>query len=169
MAFKVSSFLFLVLLKALYHSRDSPNRGHNLSNHNDLEDALDSFRRMLRTRPLPCTVRLGQLLIQISRMKHFSVVVSLDRQMGLLGVRPDEYTLSIVINCFCHLNLMGFGMSVFGKFVKLGCEPTTVTMNTLIKGFLNEGKIDEARECYEKLVEGSCKQNVVTYSTLLGF
>ena len=118
-------------------------------------------------RPLPSIVRFSQLLTQITKMKHYSLVISLDKQMGLVGIKPDVYTLSIVINCFCHLNCMGFGMSVLGKFIKLGCEPSTVTMTTLIKGFLSEGKIDEAKQCYEKMVEGGCKPNVITYTTLL--
>ena len=118
-------------------------------------------------RPLPSIVRFNQLLTQITKMKHYSLIVSLDKQMGLLGVKPDVYTLNIVINCFCHMNCMGFGISVFGKFIKLGCEPTTVTMTTLVKGFLSEGKIDEAKQCYENMVEGGFKPDVITYTTLL--
>ena len=66
-----------------------------------------------------------------------------------------------------HLKRMGFGMSVFGKFIKLGCEPSTVTMTTLVKGFLSEEKIDEAKQCYENMVEGGFKPDVITYTTLL--
>ena len=153
---------------ALFHSRVSPNTDPKVSNHDcNLEESLNSFHRMLRISPLPCVVRFNQLLTQITKMKHYSLVISLDKQMGLVGVKPNVYTLNIVINCFCCLKRMRFGMSVLGKFIKLGCEPDTVTMNTLVKGFLSEGKIDEAKQCYEKLVEEGCKPNVITYSTLL--
>ena len=94
-------------------------------------------------RPLPSVVRFNHLLGQISKTKHKSVVISLFNQMGLLGIMPDFFTLNILINCFCHLNHMGFSLCVLGKFVKSSYAPDTVTLNTLMNGFLLEGKVGE--------------------------
>ena len=101
----------------------------------NLEDALDSFQRMLRTRPLPSVVAFNQLLGKLVKTKHYSVVISLYKQMGMQGIVPDHYTLSIVMNCFCHLSQMQCSLSVFGNFIKFDYKPDTVTMTTPMKGF----------------------------------
>ena len=89
---------------------------------------------MLYINPLPSLVSFTQLLSRIVRMKRYDIAISLDKKMGLVGVKPNEYSLSILINCFSHLRLMRLGLSVFGKFFKLSFEPTSVTMNTLVTG-----------------------------------
>ena len=109
----MSSLLYdMVLLKktliARNHSHSSPNNGPK-----NLKEALSSFETMLRLRPLPRVVGFNQLLHQISLMKHYSAVISLYKQMDLLGIKPDLYTLNILINCFCLLNHLGFALSVF--------------------------------------------------------
>ncbi|KAM7489720.1 hypothetical protein LguiB_027204 [Lonicera macranthoides] len=43
-------------------------------------------------------------------MKHYSVAISLIRRLDLLG-----------INCFCNLNRVDFGCSVFGEIIKGLC------------------------------------------------
>ena len=147
---------------ALNHSQPTLNNGPK-----NLKEALSSFDAMLRLRPLPCVVLFNQLLHQVTLMKHYSAVISLYKQMGLLGIKPTHYTLNILINCFCHLNHLGFALSVFGKFIESGYRPDTVTMNTLLKGFFLEGKVLEAKEFYHKMIESGCKPNVITYNTLL--
>ena len=80
-------FAFFGLSKnpiALFHSRVSPNTDPKVSNHDcNLEDALNSFHRMLRMRPLPSIVRFSQLLTQITKMNHYSLVISLDKRVML--------------------------------------------------------------------------------------
>ena len=152
-----------LIARARYHSNNSsPNNGPKR-----LLEALSSFDRMVRMRPLPCVVEFNQLLGQITKMKHYSDVISLYKQMCLLRIMPNDYTLNILINCFCHLNHVSFGLSVFGKFVKFGYKPDTVTMTTLLKGFFREGKIAEAEEFYHKMTQSGCEPDVITYNTLL--
>ena len=93
-----------------------------------LEDALKMFDEMLRIRPLPSVVCFNQLLGQIAKMKHYSVVISRYKQMGLRGIPTNVYTLNIMIDCFCHLNSMGFSSSMLGKLNKSGYEPDTATL-----------------------------------------
>ncbi|KAI5338001.1 hypothetical protein L3X38_017272 [Prunus dulcis] len=93
---------------------------------------------MLQMRPLPSVVRFTKILGQVAKLKHYSAVISLYNQMGASGIGPAVYALNIFINCYCHLNQMGFSLSVLGKFFKLGLEPNVFTFNTLINGFLLE-------------------------------
>ncbi|PRQ34903.1 hypothetical protein RchiOBHm_Chr5g0074201 [Rosa chinensis] len=61
-------------------------------------------------RPLPSSfsvIPLNQILTQLVKLKHYSAVITLNRRMLLCGVVPNHYTLSIIINCYCHLNQMG--------------------------------------------------------------
>lgn len=95
-------------------------------------------------------------------MKHYSDVISLYKQMGLGGIKDDHFTLSIMINCFCHFNQTHSNLSVLGKFVKSGNEPNTVTLNTILKGFLLEAKVNEAAEFYRKMTRGGHKPYIIT-------
>ena len=104
----------------------------------NVEDAFNLFDRMLQMRPLPSVVRFNKILGQVAKLKHYSAVISLYNQMGVSRIGHDIYTLTILINCYCHLNQMGFSLSVLGKFFKLGLEPNVFTFNTLINGFLLE-------------------------------
>jgi hypothetical protein len=65
-------------------------KSRSLSN---LDHALDLFDRMLHMRPLPSIVDFTQLLGGIARMKHYSVVITLVREMESLGISLDVYTL----------------------------------------------------------------------------
>ncbi|KAK9937967.1 hypothetical protein M0R45_014730 [Rubus argutus] len=124
----------------------------------NLEDALKVFDEMVQRRPLPSVVRFTQILTQVSKLKHYSAVISLNKQMRLLGIASDAYTLSIIINCYCHLKQMGFSLSVLGQFFKLGLEPDVTTFNTLINGFIIENRVAEAAGIFSKMVErGHCE------------
>ncbi|KAM5548765.1 hypothetical protein ABKV19_000265 [Rosa sericea] len=95
-------------------------------------DGLSLFNAMLQMRPLPCVVRFNQIMGHIAKLKHYQAVISLYTQMDRLRVVPDAYTLNIIINCFCHLNQMGFSLSVLGKFFKFGIQPNISQPSTLL-------------------------------------
>ncbi|KAM1553562.1 hypothetical protein EV2_006552 [Malus domestica] len=159
---------------ATFHSRSAQpvkctkTQQRQLAKVTNLEDAFNVFDEMLQWRPLPSIVRFTQILSQVAKFKHYSAAVSLSNQMGASGIGADAFTLAIVINCFCHLNQMGFGLSVLGKFFKLGFEPDAATFNTLIHGFLLEDRVAEAAGLFKKMMEsGNCKPNVITFGTLV--
>jgi len=53
--------------------------------------------------PPPSIVDFTQVLASIVKMKHYGTLVrSLSQQLELLGLPPNVYSLSIVINCYCH-------------------------------------------------------------------
>ena len=132
----------------------------------NINDALILFDKMLQRRPMPSIMCFNQLLGVIAIMNHYSTVISLSKQMGMLGIMPDVSTLSIMINCFIQLNQMGCGFSVFGKLLKLGFEPNAKTMTTLIKGLCKMGNTSGAIQLLRKM-EGVCKPDVVTFNTII--
>ena len=46
---------------------------------------------------------------------HFQTIISLFRQLELSGIRPDIYLLTILTNCYCHLDCVDLGFSLMGK------------------------------------------------------
>ncbi|KAB2606728.1 pentatricopeptide repeat-containing protein [Pyrus ussuriensis x Pyrus communis] len=122
---------------------------------------------MLQRHPLPSVVLFNQILTQLAELKHYSAVISLNNQMVVSRIRPNVYTLNIIMNCFCHLRKMGFGFSILGKFFRLGFEPIIATFNTLINGFIREHKEVDAAALFNKMMEGGiCKPDVVTFNVL---
>ncbi|RXH83707.1 hypothetical protein DVH24_005960 [Malus domestica] len=70
--------------------------------------------------------------------------------VSLPRIRPNVYTLNIIIHYFCHMHQMGFSLSILGEFFKLGFEPDVTTFNTLINNFLLEDKEAEAAALFNK-------------------
>ncbi|KAI5313922.1 hypothetical protein L3X38_043098 [Prunus dulcis] len=100
----------------------------NSSKITTVEDAFNVFDRMLQMPPPPSIVRFTQILGQVAKLKHYSAVISLYNQMDVSGIGPDVCTLNILMNCYCHLNQMGFSLSVLGNFFKLGLEPDVFSL-----------------------------------------
>jgi hypothetical protein len=96
----------------------------------NLDDALGMFDRMLHMHPLPSIADFTQLLGAIARMKHRSTVISLIKEMELLGIAPDACTLKVLTNCFCHLNWVDFGFSILARILKLGFQTDCIVLNT---------------------------------------
>ncbi|XP_027174283.1 putative pentatricopeptide repeat-containing protein At1g12700, mitochondrial [Coffea eugenioides] len=141
----------------------------NIDSISNLDEALGFYKQMARMRPVPSVVHFTQLLGRIVKMKQYLVVLSLSRDMAELGCIPlDDYTLSIVINCYCFLGRVDFGFSIFGGFFKRGILPNTATFTTLLKGLFREHKIHEAQGLFKKIIyEKLCIPNEITYGTVI--
>ncbi|XP_027174281.1 putative pentatricopeptide repeat-containing protein At1g12700, mitochondrial [Coffea eugenioides] len=135
----------------------------------NLDEALGFYKQMVRMKPLPSVVHFNRLLGRIVKMKQYLVVLSISRDMAELGCIPlDDYTLSIVINCYCFLGRVDFGFSIFGGFFKRGILPNTATFTTLLKGLFREHKIHEAQGLFKKIIyEKLCIPNEITYGTVI--
>ena len=110
----------------------------------NLDHALHLFDTMLHMRPLPSIMDFTQLLGAIARMKHYSEVITLIKKMESVGISSNVYTLSVLINCFCHLNRVDFGFSVLARILKLGYQPNRITLSTLVKGLCLQGNLGGA-------------------------
>uniref|UniRef100_A0A2N9GUD4 H(+)-exporting diphosphatase n=1 Tax=Fagus sylvatica TaxID=28930 RepID=A0A2N9GUD4_FAGSY len=139
----------------------------------NLDHALHLFDTMLHMCPLPSILDFNQLLGAIVRMKHYSEVITLIREIESLGISPDVYTLTVLINCFCHLNRVDFGFSVLARILKLGYQPNCITLNTIVKGLCLQGEpwwsceTAAAIELLRKLEEEKVEFNVVLYNTII--
>ena len=107
----------------------------------NIDDALALFDRMLHVHHLPSIVDFNQLLGAIARMKHHSTMISLIKKMELSRTTPNVYVQGVLINCFCHLNRVDFGFSIFTRIFKFGFQPNCIILTTLVKGLCLQGKI----------------------------
>ncbi|KVI07443.1 Pentatricopeptide repeat-containing protein [Cynara cardunculus var. scolymus] len=139
----------------------------DLQNDLALYDELVSFNKFVQFQPLPSIKDFCKLLTRIVKMHHYSVVISLIQRLDVLGVKSDIYAVNIAINCFCHLNRVDYGLSVFGKALKRGYEPDCATFNTLIRGLCADGMLDHALQLFDQMLESGFKPNDVTYGTMI--
>ncbi|KAL1189974.1 Pentatricopeptide repeat-containing protein [Cardamine amara subsp. amara] len=66
-----------------------------------LDDAVDLFSAMVKSRPLPSIIEFSKLLSAVAKMKKFDVVISLGEQMQKLGISLFLPPLS-TISCFSY-------------------------------------------------------------------
>lgn len=142
-----------------------------LSNINDIdkvEDIMSLYDEMVMMRPLPYAIHFSKLLGRLVKMKKYSSSPSLYRNMCIPGIPVHESTLNIVINCFCLVGRVDYGLSVMGTFFKRGYVPDVCTFATMLKGLSSQGRISEALELFKKIIyEKLCPLNPVLYGTLI--
>ncbi|KAJ4824740.1 hypothetical protein Tsubulata_015001 [Turnera subulata] len=128
----------------LLHTRSTGTRKPTFGcgKYNDIKDAEAEFDLMLHADPVPPPIRsFNGLFSEVCKMGHPDRSLSWIRKLELgAGPRPDLYTHSIVINCFCRLRRSDLGFSVLAKLTKLGLQPDAVIFTTLINGLSQEGK-----------------------------
>ncbi|KAL0289936.1 UNVERIFIED_CONTAM: putative pentatricopeptide repeat-containing protein, mitochondrial [Sesamum angustifolium] len=111
---------------------------------------------------------LIELLTVLLKMKQYSVALNLFDEMHQLGTPVSEYTLTIVINCYCLLNRVDFGFAILGSFFTRGYEPNVTTFTTLIKGLFWDDKVIEAEKLFKKLLAlRLCVPNEVMILTVI--
>ncbi|GMP85156.1 hypothetical protein CsSME_00038429 [Camellia sinensis var. sinensis] len=173
-----SSFLFL-LFRSLSTTRSasSPataalvtNQPKILPTHrcNDLQDAVNSFNRMIQMRPFPPISHFTKALRPILKMGHYDMALPLIGKLHFLGIQLDIYTFSIAINCYCCLNQVHFRFSLLGTLFKSGHTPDVITFTTLLNGLILDDKTPEAVELFKKLMRmREIEHDVVMYGTIV--
>jgi len=87
---------------------------------NVVDDAVFQFNDMLLVRHTSPIIEFNKILGSLVKLKYYLTVISLSKQMEVKGIEQNLVTLSILINCFCHLGQMAFSFSLLGKILKLG-------------------------------------------------
>ncbi|KAL0388114.1 UNVERIFIED_CONTAM: putative pentatricopeptide repeat-containing protein, mitochondrial [Sesamum radiatum] len=134
----------------------------------EVDDAVFLFRQMLTMRPKPSVVQFTKLLNIVVKMKQYPVALYLFDEMCKWGIPIIEYTLTIVINCYCLLNRVDFGFAILGSFFKRGYEPNVTTFTTLIKGLFSDDRVIKAENLFKKLLTLKlCEPDEVTVLTVI--
>ncbi|EOY05226.1 Uncharacterized protein TCM_020281 [Theobroma cacao] len=111
----------------------------------NLQVAVCLFDSVIQMRPLPSICAFNHLIGAVSKMKHYSIVVSMCKHiMGCKEIQLDIFTMNSWLNGLCNSKQVDLGFSVLTMIFKLGLQPNAYTMNTLLLGICNESKINEA-------------------------
>ena len=72
----------------------------------NLNHSLDLLDRMMYLHIFPSIVDFTQLLGMVVKVKNYSEVITLIEKLESLQpkIYPNVYNMSVLINCFCHLN-----------------------------------------------------------------
>ncbi|XWS09169.1 hypothetical protein CRYUN_Cryun40dG0063300 [Craigia yunnanensis] len=90
----------------------------------DLQDALFLFDSIIQIRPLPSIYAFNHLLGAVSKMKHYSIAVSMCKQMMACNdIQPDICAMTTLMSCLCNLKKVDLGFSVLAMIVKLRLNP----------------------------------------------
>ncbi|RYR57009.1 hypothetical protein Ahy_A05g022747 isoform C [Arachis hypogaea] len=90
-----------------------------------VDEAVDSFTRMLSMRRPPPIIQFNKILGSLAKTKHFHAAVSLFQQLQVRGIAPNLITLSIVINCCCGMGRMTPAFSILAKIFRMDYQPNT--------------------------------------------
>ncbi|RYR07928.1 hypothetical protein Ahy_B05g075427 isoform C [Arachis hypogaea] len=91
----------------------------------EVDEAVDSFTRMLSMRRPPSIIQFTKILGSLAKTNHFSTAISLFQQLQARGIAPDLFILSIVINCCCGMGRMTLAFSVLAKIFRMDYQPDT--------------------------------------------
>ncbi|KAJ9556744.1 hypothetical protein OSB04_011358 [Centaurea solstitialis] len=76
-----------------------------------LDHALQLFDQMTQRQPLPSVVKFTQLLQAVFKMKQYSHVIHLFKQMVAIAAPVDVVTTTIVIKCCCQMSCTSDGLA----------------------------------------------------------
>ncbi|MFS7974400.1 putative tetratricopeptide-like helical domain superfamily [Helianthus anomalus] len=155
------------ILASLHHNSFS-NGDRPYQKVTNLDHALYLFDEMTQRQPLPSVIKFNQLLNALTKMKHFSSCLHLFKQMSLIGVPVDAYSINIAIKCCCSLFRTKDGFALLGCCFRRAVVPDVCTFNTLLDGLVLEDRILEAEILFKKLIKQKlCEPDVVTYNTMI--
>ncbi|KAI3470258.1 hypothetical protein Pfo_026921 [Paulownia fortunei] len=122
---------------------------------------------MVSMRPYS-VVEFTKLLGVVVKIKHYYIAIFVFNKMCRLCAAKNEYTMNIIINCYCLLNRVEFGLGIMGILLKEQYEPDVTTFATIIKGLYSVGKVGEATKIFEVLMfHQICEPNDVMVSTVI--
>ncbi|KAJ0909554.1 putative tetratricopeptide-like helical domain superfamily [Helianthus annuus] len=133
-----------------------------------VNDALQLFDEMLQRQPPPPIFQFTQLISLIVKEKQYSTALILLKQMKLMGIPANIYTINISINCHCRLNQVAYGFALLATILKQGHPPSLATYTTLIHGLVLADRVFEAVELFKKLLrEKVCEPDQVMYGSVI--
>ncbi|RYR57118.1 hypothetical protein Ahy_A05g022850 [Arachis hypogaea] len=140
---------------------------HSHSQPQSLDEAVDSFTRMLSMPRPPSIIQFTKILGSLAKTNHFPTAISLFQQLQARGIAPNLFTLNILINCCCGMGWITLAFSAFAKIFRSGFQPDTVTLTTIIKGLCLCGNADKALHFHDTVLAHGFQFNQVTYGTLI--
>ncbi|KAG2319707.1 hypothetical protein Bca52824_012920 [Brassica carinata] len=130
-----------------------------------VKEALHVFDNMGRgLGRVPSLLSCNSLLSCLVRKGENFVALHVYDQMVSLGVSPDVFTCSIVVNAYCRNGEVEKAME-FAEEMEM--ELNVVTFNSLVNGYAMIGDLEGVTRVLGLMSERGVSRNVVTYTSLI--
>ncbi|RYQ98667.1 hypothetical protein Ahy_B07g086435 [Arachis hypogaea] len=129
-------YTLLQILNSVPHSAldfcfTSTSSLHSHSQPQSLDEAIDSFTRMLFMCRPPSILQFLKILGSLAKTNHCPTAISLFQQLQSRVIAPNLFTLNILIKCSCGMVWITLAVSAFVKIFKSDFQPYTVTLTTI--------------------------------------
>ncbi|KAF6163842.1 hypothetical protein GIB67_018050 [Kingdonia uniflora] len=109
------------------------------------------FNNAIQMRPSPSILLFTVLLGAICKLRQYSTVITMFKAMDSKGIKANTVTFATLINCFCQMGKVDFGLAVVENIFKSTYEPHIFT--TLLKGLFKENRVKDAIQLFNKITE----------------
>lgn len=123
---------------------------------------LDS-RRLFEDIPERNVVSWNALLSCYTQSDSFGEAMRLFQEMVASGIRPDEFSLSTILNAATGLGDIGQGKKIHGYLIKLGYEGDPFSLNALVDMYAKAGALGDARTVFGNIPE----PDIVSWNALI--
>ncbi|KAI3454723.1 hypothetical protein Pfo_011386 [Paulownia fortunei] len=110
-------------------------------------------RRLFEDIPERNVVSWNALLSCYTQSDFFGEAMRLFQEMIASGIRPDEFSLSTILNAATGLGDIGQGKKVHGYLIKLGYEGDPFSLNALVDMYAKAGDLRDAITVFGNIPE----------------
>ncbi|XP_016200094.2 pentatricopeptide repeat-containing protein At1g62680, mitochondrial-like [Arachis ipaensis] len=167
---------------------------HSHSHPQSLDEAVDSFTRMLSMRPPPSIIQFNKILGSLAKTNHFLTTISLFQQLQARGIAPDlslslsgkvekalhfhdrvllahgfhfdQVTYGTLINGFCKTGHTSAAIQALRKIPRYGIAPDVFMYNAIIDSLCKVTLVSDAFHLYSEMLAKGISPDVITYNTL---
>ncbi|KAK1556850.1 hypothetical protein Q3G72_013401 [Acer saccharum] len=113
-------------------------------------DFVDA-RRLFDAIPERSVVSWNSLFSSYVQSDFYKEAVDLFQEMVLSGIRPNEFSLSSMINVCASLGDGGQGSKIHGYLIKLGYDSDPFSANALVDMYSKVGNLEDAVAVFEEI------------------
>ncbi|KAK3207102.1 hypothetical protein Dsin_021148 [Dipteronia sinensis] len=113
-------------------------------------DFVDA-RRLFDSIPERSVVSWNSLFSSYVGSDFYKEAVDLFQEMVLSGIRPNEFSLSSMINACASLGDGGQGSKIHGYLIKLGYDSDPFSANALVDMYAKVGNLEDAVAVFEEI------------------
>ncbi|KAL6574479.1 hypothetical protein OROMI_011764 [Orobanche minor] len=130
-------------------------------------EKLEAFENFLRNGEVQTISKFNRLLMSLVAADEFELAMKLKSNLSSIGLYPDNWTYSILVNCYCKKNDPIEARSVLDHMLADGFEPDVATFTALVNSFCENGRLKNAFQVFDIMSRIGCEPTVNTYNCLI--
>ncbi|CAL9187790.1 unnamed protein product [Musa hybrid cultivar] len=109
----------------------------------------------------------NDILTALAKSGEHELAVSFFSELPRLGITPDSWSFSIMVECLCKKNEPDEALRFLEDMVGRGFRPNAVTFNRLMNCLCKRGRMKKAFEVVEIMSQMGCEPSIRTYNSLI--